>query len=322
MQTKRLGNSDLDITSIGFGAWAIGGPGWAYSWGEQDDLDSEKAIHKALELGINWIDTAAIYGNGHSETVVGKALKNWRGAKPYLFTKCALTWDKKGEVGHSLKAASVRKELDDSLRRLGADVIDLYQIHWPDPVADIEEGWTELAKLQQEGKVRWIGLSNFNVDQIKRAESIAPVTSLQPPYSMLRRAIEDEILPYCEKQNIGVIVYSPMMSGLLTGSMTKERAENLPAEDWRSKNPEFKEPKLSRNVRLVDLLRRIGNNYGRSPGEVAIAWTLRNPAVTGAIAGGRSADQVQGIAGAGNFRLSQEETNEIEDFIDREIKKA
>src|SRR6202022_935929 len=247
MQTRQLGNSDLNITRVGYGAWAIGGSGWQFAWGSQNDNDSIAAIHRALELGVNWIDTAAIYGLGHSEEVVGRALKNWRSSRPYVFTKCGLRGDAKGEVQKALNADSIRKEVENSLRRLSLDAIDLYQIHWPpDPDSgELEEGWSTLADLKREGKVRWIAVSNFNVDQLRRAEKIAPVTSLQPSYSLIHREVEEEILPYCLRKGIGVIVYSPMASGLLSGTMTRERAAKLTAEDWRSRNSDFTEPKLS-----------------------------------------------------------------------------
>lgn len=313
MQLRQLGNSDLHITPIGFGAWAIGGSGWEWGWGAQDDADSIGAIQAALDLGINWVDTAAIYGLGHSEEVVAKALKG-RASRPYVFTKCSMIWDEKGEIGHSLKAASVRRELEASLRRLQVETIDLYQVHWPDPEPEIEEGWAELAKLRAEGKVRWIGVSNFNVSQLRRAQAIAPVTSNQPPYSLVDRDIEAEILPYCAAQNIGTINYSPMGAGLLTGSMTLERARSLPADDWRSRGENFQEPRLTRHLKLVELLRAIGLRHGRNPGEVAIAWTLRLPAITGAIVGARNAKQITGSIGAMDFRLSDSEVAEIEAF--------
>ncbi|MCE0524023.1 MAG: aldo/keto reductase [Methylacidiphilales bacterium] len=313
MKTRKLGNSDLAITPIGFGAWAIGGGDWQFGWGHQDEADSIAAIHRALELGLNWIDTAAVYGLGHSEEVVGKALAQWKGAKPYLFTKCGMVWDEKREVGYSLKAASIRREIEASLRRLRVEVIDLYQIHWSaDELAETEEGWTELAKLTKEGKVRWIGVCNFSLEELRRAQAIAPIISLQPPYSLIRREIEAEILPYCERENIGVIAYSPMASGLLTGSMTRDRIAALPANDWRSRSPEFKEPKLSQNLTLVERLRTVGKRHGRSAGEVAIAWTLRKPVVTGAIVGARNARQVDGIVGAAGLSLSAAEIAEIE----------
>ncbi|MDZ8030670.1 aldo/keto reductase [Nostoc sp. DedSLP04] len=314
MQTKQLGNSELNITPIGFGAWAIGGGEWAFGWGEQDDQESIAAIDRALDLGVNWIDTAAIYGLGHSEEVVAKALKG-RSSRPYIFTKCSMVWDEKGEIARSLKADSLRREVEASLRRLDIETIDLYQIHWPNPDSEIEEGWTTLAKLKDEGKVRYIGVSNFNVEQLKRIQEIAPVTSLQPPYSLVKPDVEKEILPFCKENNIGVIVYSPMQSGLLTGKMTPERVANFPDNDWRKSNSEFQEPRLSRNLKLVEVLQHIGQQHDRSPGEVAIAWTLNNPAVTAAIVGGRNPKQVEGIIGAGEFRLNQQELNDIDTFL-------
>lgn len=314
MQTKQLGNSDLHITPIGYGAWAIGGGNWEFGWGPQEDEESMAAIHRALDLGINWIDTAAIYGLGHSEEVVAKVLKE-RSDRPYVFTKCSMIWNDKGEISRSLKADSLRQELEASLRRLQVDVIDLYQIHWPNPAEDIEEGWTTLAQFQQEGKVRYIGVSNFNVEQMRRAEAIAPITSLQPPYSLVKPAVEQEILPFCQAHQLGVIVYAPMQSGLLTGAMTPERVASMPDNDWRKRNSEFQEPRLSRNLKLVELLRQVGQPYGRSPGEVAIAWTLRHPAVTAAIVGGRNAKQVEGTIGAADFRLNESEIQTIDTFL-------
>jgi aryl-alcohol dehydrogenase-like predicted oxidoreductase len=257
METRKLGNSDIQITPVGFGAWALGGGGWEFAWGPQDDADSIAAIHRALELGVNWIDTAAVYGLGHSEEIVARALKEWRGPRPYVFTKCILRWNEKGEIYKKFSAESVRRECEDSLRRLQADTIDLYQMHWPpdEGKPGIEEAWQTLAALKAEGKIRWIGVSNFSAAQIQRAEKIAPVTSLQPPYSIIRRAIETEILPYCENHGIGVISYAPMASGLLTGAMTRERAASLPADDFRTRNPEFREPRLSKNLELVERLR-------------------------------------------------------------------
>jgi aryl-alcohol dehydrogenase-like predicted oxidoreductase len=313
MHTQKLGNSDLYITPVGFGAWAIGGSGWEFAWGPQEDADSIAAIHRALELGVNWIDTAAAYGMGHSEEVVARALATWSGPRPYVFTKCGLRGDERGQVYKVLKADSIRRECEDSLRRLRVEVIDLYQIHWPaGSTTETDEGWDMMAQLQREGKVRWIGVSNFDVEQLQRAQAIAPITSLQPPYSLIRREIEAEILPFCQREGMGVIVYSPMASGLLTGAMTRERAANLAKDDWRRRDPEFNEPKLSQNLALVERLRIVGARHGRSPGEVAIAWTLRHPAVTGAIVGARSAKQVEGVMGAGDFRLSQEEIAAIE----------
>lgn len=315
MQSRQLGNSDLRITPIGFGAWAIGGGDWAFGWGAQDAADSIATIHEALDLGINWIDTAAVYGLGHSEEVVGQALAGVRN-RPYVFTKCARVWDENRQIGKSLKAESIRRECEDSLRRLKLDVIDLYQVHWPEPAEDIEEGWQTMVKLNEEGKVRWIGVSNFSADQMAQIAKYGPITSLQPPYSMLRRDIEPSILPYCQANNIGVIVYSPMQSGLLTGAWTKERHAALPADDWRrEKNRHFQEPLFSRNLRLVELLKAIGSRHGRTPGEVAIAWTLRHPAVTAAIVGARKPGQLRELIGAAEWRLTEGDAAAIERFL-------
>src|SRR6185437_7584888 len=314
METRQLGNSDLKITPIGVGAWAMGGGYWAFSWGHQEDKNSIEAIHTALDAGINWIDTAAIYGLGHSEEVVGKAIAG-RANRPYIFTKCGLVWNEKREISRSLKRDSVRREVEASLRRLKMDVIDLYQIHWPDPEPEIEEGWQTVAQLQKEGKLRWIGVSNFNVAQMKRAQKIAPITSLQPPYNIVTSDVEKEILPFCREQRIGVIVYSPMKSGLLSGKMTRERIAKLPADDFRPRTISFKEPLLTRNLGLVEVLRGIGDRHGHTPGEVAIAWTLRDPVVTGAIVGMRSAEQAKQIVRSADFRLSREEVGEIENYL-------
>ncbi len=299
----------------------MGGGGWTFAWGPQDDRQSIEAIHAALDAGVNWIDTAAVYGLGHSEEVVGRALEG-RSRKPYVFTKCERLWDSEGKISASLKAASVRRECEASLRRLKLDAIDLYQIHWPQPEEEIEEGWSEMAKLQKEGKARWIGVSNFNAQDMERCLKIAPITSLQPPYSLLARDIERETLPFAARHNIGVIVYSPMKSGLLTGTMTKERVANFAPDDHRRKRPEFQEPALSRNLELADLLRRIGERHGRSAGEVAIAWTLRRPEVTAAIVGMRSAEQARGVIGAMDFRLGEDELQEIESFLTRQMAAA
>lgn len=314
METRKLGSSDLKITPVGFGAWAIGGSGWEFAWGAQDDADSIAAIQRALELGVNWIDTAAVYGLGHSEEIVARALKEWSGPRPYVFTKCVLRWNEKRKIWKEFSPESIRRECEDSLHRLQVESIDLYQMHWPpdDNKPGLEDAWQTLAALKAEGKVRWIGVSNFNVEQLKRAEKIASITSLQPPYSIIRRAIEKEILPHCQQQGIGVISYAPMASGLLTGAMTRERAAALPADDFRSRNPEFREPRLSRNIELVERLRQVGARHGRTPGEVAIAWTLRHPVVTGAIVGARNAKQAEGVMRAGELKLSPEEIAEIE----------
>jgi aryl-alcohol dehydrogenase-like predicted oxidoreductase len=304
----------LEIAPIGIGAWAMGGGDWAFSWGKQEDDKSIAAIHTALDAGVNWIDTAAVYGLGHSEEVVGKAIARLT-QRPYVFTKCSLVWNDQGEIGHSLKAASVRRELEASLRRLRLDVIDLYQIHWPDPEPEIEEGWQTLAQLQKEGKVRYIGVSNFNVEQMKRVGRIAPIISLQPNYNIVTRDIEREVLLFCREQHIGVIVYSPMKSGLLSGKMTRERIASLPPDDFRPRTASFKEPLLSRNLGLVEVLRSIGERHGHTPGEVAIAWTLRDAVVTGAIVGMRSAEQARQVVRSAEFRLSANEVLEIEAYL-------
>ncbi len=314
METRKLGNSDLHITPVGFGAWALGGAGWEFSWGPQEDADSIAAIHRSLELGVNWIDTAAVYGTGHSEEVVGRAVKAWRSARPYVFTKCVLTWDASRKVTPNHSTASIRKECEGSLRRLQVDVIDLYQMHWPprDNGPSLEEAWAAMSELQKSGKVRWIGVSNFDIAQLRRAQAIAPVTSNQPPYSIVRRAIEAEILPFTQQQGIGTISYAPMASGLLTGGMTRERAASLPPDDFRNRNPEFREPRLSKNLELVERLRRVGARHSRGPGQVAIAWVLRHPAITGAIVGARDAQQADGVMRASELKLSAEEVSEIE----------
>ena len=318
MKTRQLGQSDLNITRIGIGAWAIGGGKWEFGWGPQDDQQSISAIRAGLDLGINWIDTAAAYGLGHSETIVGRAVQGLE-SRPYIFTKCSLVWDDAGKISHNLQADSIRRECEASLKRLGVDAIDLYQIHWPAwkgaeesaSPGSIEEALGALAKLRDQGKIRHIGVSNFDVQQMRRAQRIAPITSLQPQYSLIATEVATETLPYVVNQHIGVIVYSPMGSGLLTGAMTRERIAAMPEDDWRKGNPNFQEPLLSRNLQLVERLRSVGQRHGASPGEVAIAWTLTNPAVTGAIVGVRSARQAQGVAGAANLDLTQNEIAEI-----------
>jgi aryl-alcohol dehydrogenase-like predicted oxidoreductase len=315
LSLRTLGNSDLHLTPIGFGAWAIGGGNWEFAWGPQDDQESVAAIHRALDLGVNWIDTAAIYGLGHSEEMVGQAIKSHSGPKPLIFTKCSMRWHEDRSIYRSLKAGSLAEELEASLRRLGVETIDLYQIHWPNPEEEIEEGWEALARFKEQGKIRWIGVSNFSVEQMKRAQKIAPITSLQPPYSMLRQAIEVEVLPFAQDNGIGVINYSPMSSGLLTGAMTAERVAAFPADDWRRRAVEFNEPRLTRNLRLVDLLREIGSSHDVTPGVVAVAWTLYHPAITAAIVGGRSGKQVEGLIPALDFRLSDDEYGRINRFL-------
>lgn len=309
MEKRKLGNTELMITRIGFGAWAVGGGDWEYAWGPQDDNESIAAMHRAIDHGVNWIDTAAVYGLGHSEEVVARAVRGMTN-RPYIFTKCGLVWDEKRNVSQLTKAGSIRKECEASLKRLQVDVIDLYQVHWPVD-EDIEEAWEMMSSLREEGKVRCIGVSNYNVLQLKRCQAIAPVSSLQPPYSLISRHYEQEVLPFCEEQGIGVIVYSPMGAGMLTGAMTKERIAALPADDWRSRNPMFNEPALSNNLKLADILKGIARRHGCSAGEVAIAWTLLNPAVTGAIVGGRSAAQVDGIIKGSEVKLTDQDLAEI-----------
>jgi aryl-alcohol dehydrogenase-like predicted oxidoreductase len=313
MKMKQLGNSDMFITPVGYGSWAIGGSGWQFAWGKQNDNDSVAAIHRALDLGVNWIDTAAVYGLGHSEEVVARALASYPGPRPYVFTKCGLRWDAQGQTHRVLKAASIRQECEDSLRRLKVDAFDLYQIHWPvENVNELEEGWSTMAQLQREGKARWIGVSNFNVEQMRRAQAIAPITSLQPPYSLVHTDVEAEILPFCEHEGIGVIVYSPMASGLLTGAMTRERIAKLPEDDWRKHHPDYNEPRLSANLALVERLWSVANRRGYAPGAVAVAWTLRHPAVTGAIVGARRPEQVDDVVAAAAIHLDQSDLKEIE----------
>ncbi len=318
---RTLGNSDLVITPVGFGAWAIGGGDWEFAWGAQDDRESIEAIQQAVKLGMNWIDTAAVYGLGHSEEVVGQAVRDIPSAdRPYIFTKCSLIWGADRKVGHSLESASIKQECEHSLGRLGLETIDLYQIHWagfrggPESASpgSVEEAVGALGDLQREGKIRHIGVSNFNVDQLQRASKIATIASLQPPYSLVRRDIEAEILPWCKANHVGVIVYSPMQSGLLTGTMTHERIAQMPQDDWRRNNPQFKEPALSKNLEFVESLRPIAKRHDSTPGEIAIAWTLRNDQVTGAIVGSRSSKQVEGVIGAATIRLTAEELAEID----------
>jgi aryl-alcohol dehydrogenase-like predicted oxidoreductase len=322
MNMKRLGNSDLHISPIGLGTWAIGGE-VDFGWGPQDDAESIAAIHRAVERGINWIDTAPVYGLGHSERIVGQALSKLdRAKRPLVFTKCGLVWNEQRNIGHSLKAAAVRGDVEASLKRLQVEVLDLCQIHWPspppgrEPAPEIEEGWSTLAELKREGKIRYIGVSNFSVAQLKRAQAVAPVTSLQPPYSMLMRQVEEEILPFCQEHDIGVIGYSPLQNGLLSGRWTRERIASLPESDWRKNhNPAFQEPHLTRNLEFVERLRTVADSHGRTPAEVAIAWTLRHPAVTGTIVGARNPAQVDGFIGAAKLRLGEADIKEIAEAL-------
>jgi aryl-alcohol dehydrogenase-like predicted oxidoreductase len=312
VKTAELGRTGLEISRVGFGAWAIGGAEYDWGWGRQDDEESVAAIHHAVALGVNWIDTAAHYGFGHSEQVVGRALAGLD-PRPLVFTKGGQPEGPGRTTLQSLKRDSLRREVEGSLSRLGVEAIDLYQIHWPSPDEEIEEGWAALAEFRDEGLVRHIGVSNFSVEQLRRAQAIAPVETLQPQYSLLDRDAEEEILPFCEREGIGVIVYSPMASGLLTGKMTRERIESLPDDDWRARSERFREPELSKNLELVERLKRVAERHGVAPGAVAVAWTLHNPAVDGAITGFRRPDQVDPILAAAELELSDDDVAELED---------
>jgi aryl-alcohol dehydrogenase-like predicted oxidoreductase len=311
LRTSPLGSTGMEISRVGFGAWAIGGGGWEFGWGPQADDESIAAIHRALDLGVNWIDTAAAYGFGRSEETVGRALHGL-GERPYVFTKNSLLDDGTRHVRHVLKHDSILREAEASLRRLGIDAIDLYQIHWPIPDEDIEEGWAAMAELKERGLVRHIGVSNFSADQVRRIQSIAPVETIQPPYSLIDRAAEKEILPLAEREGIGVIVYSPMGSGLLTGGITRERIAAMPADDWRKTDPRFAEPQLSRHLALAARLRAVAGRHGTAPGAVAVAWALRNPAVDGAITGFRRPAQVDPVLAAASLELTSEDMAEID----------
>jgi aryl-alcohol dehydrogenase-like predicted oxidoreductase len=310
LRTSPLGDTGLEISRVGFGAWAIGGGGWEFGWGPQQDDESIAAIHRALELGVNWIDTAAAYGFGRSEEIVGRALRGLP-ERPYVFTKSSLLDDGTRHVRHVLKRDSILREAEGSLQRLGVDAIDLYQIHWPNPDEDIEEGWAAMATLKERGLVRHIGVSNFDVSQLRRIQSIAPVETLQPPYSLIDRAAEAEVLPFAEREGIGVIVYSPMGSGLLTGGITRERIAAMPDDDWRKTDPRFTEPQLTRHLALAARLRTVADRHDVSPGAVAVAWTLRNPAVDGAITGFRRPDQVDPVVAAAGLELTGQDLAEI-----------
>lgn len=314
MHTRQLGKTEMHITPLGLGTWAMGGHGWADARGPQDDEESIKTIHRVLELGINWIDTAAVYGLGHAEEIIGKAIKG-HSEKPYIFTKCSLVWNTQGEISQSLKASSIQREIEGSLKRLGVDVIDLYQIYWPMPEAELEEGWQMLAKLKQEGKVQAIGISHANIGQLRRLQKIAPIDTIHLPYSLLHREIEQDVLPYCAEHNLGVIACSPMLSGLLTGRMTKEGVTDLPDSDCRKRDPQFQEPHLSRALDLASFLTDIGYPHNLPAGVVAVAWALRNAVVTGAAVGSRHPSQIEEIIMAAEFRLDKHELNQIEKFL-------
>jgi aryl-alcohol dehydrogenase-like predicted oxidoreductase len=315
MRTRKLGTSDLHLTTVGFGAWAIGGGGWAFGWGPQDDEESIRAIHRALDLGVNWIDTAAVYGLGHSEEVVARALADRRG-QVIVATKCGLRWKEGGMIYPSLNAASVQREVEDSLRRLRAETLDLYQVHWPNPDREIEEGWAAMARLVEQGKVRHAAVSNFSVEQMRRAQRIHPITALQPPYSMVDRAVEREILPFCAEHGIGVVAYSPLQNGLLTGKFSRERMQRLESEDWRHGSPSFQEPNFERTLELVERLRPLAAEHGRTAAQLAVAWVLRRPEVTSAIVGARRPGQIEETAPAGDWELAGEDLERIERILE------
>ncbi|GBL43266.1 oxidoreductase [Verrucomicrobiota bacterium] len=315
MKLRKLGRSDLHLTPVGLGTWAMGGGDWKFGWGPQDDAQSIRTIHEALDLGINWLDTAPVYGLGHCEDVVGRALQELKGRRPILSTKCERCWDEDRQIIPRLKRASIRREIEDSLRRLGVDAIDMYQIHWPQPDEDIEEGWSAIAELVQEGKVRWAGVSNFNVVQLKRLQPIHPVAFLQPPYSMLNRGIEAELIPYCEAHDIGIIPYSPMQKGLLSGKVTQAWVDALPVSDHRRADPQFNEPLLARNITLNGGLRTIASHLGTTPAELAIAWVLRQPRVTSAIVGARKPGQIAETIGGGRLTIPADALTEIERLL-------
>ena len=316
MQKRQLGNSDLQLTTVGLGAWAIGGGDWAFGWGPQDDAQSVRAIQRALDLGINWIDTAAIYGLGHSEEVVARALEG-RGGEVIVATKCGLRWRDNGSVYGCLRADSVRQEVEDSLRRLKLEAIDLYQVHWPNPDAEIEEGWAVMPDLVKEGKIRHAGVSNFSVEQMRRAQAIFPITSLQPPYSMIDRAVELELLPFCAEHGVGVVAYSPLQCGLLTGAFDQRRLGQLPKSDWRRKNPCFKQPLFAKIVKLVKGLRPVAEANEQTMARLAIAWVLRRPEVTAAIVGARGPDQIEETAPAGDWVLGPDLLAEVKAIMEQ-----
>ena len=322
LPTRQLGTTGMNITRVGFGAWAIGGGGWSFAWGSQDDDDSIAAMRHAVERGVNWIDTAAVYGLGHSEELVGRVLRDYAANdRPFVFTKCGLVWDPEKPLVQSLRIgapASLRREAEQSLTRLGVEQIDLYQMHWPaEDGTPLEAYWQTLLDLKKEGKVRAVGLSNHKVDRLEAAERLGHVDTLQPPFSPIRRDALASELPWCQSHGTGVIVYSPMQSGLLTGSFTAERAAALGADDWRSRSPEFQAPRLQSNLALADALRPIADAHDTTVGAVAVAWTLAAPGVTGAIVGARSATQVDGWIDAGRLELTGADLAAIAAAIER-----
>ena len=319
MQKRKLGKTDLELTTVGLGTWAMGGP-WQFGWGPQDDDEAVAAIIAAMEEGINWIDTAPAYGLGHSEELIAKALMQSR-YKPIIATKCGILWNDKKEKITCLKKESIRQECINSLKRLQIEVIDLYQMHWPDPDDDVEEAWEEMLKLRDEGKVRYLGVSNFNVEQLERVRKMGQVASLQPPYSMLHRDVEDELLDYCASNKIGVVAYSPMQRGLLTGKFSHERLASLAPDDHRLRSPEFQEPRLSITLELVEQLKKIAKRNNKPCAQLAINWVLRRPEVTAAIVGARKPQQIRETAPASNWNLSKDDIEEIEKLLDEFQKK-
>ena len=322
LPTRPFGSSGLDITTVGFGAWAIGGGGWAFGWGPQDDADSLAAMRRALELGISWIDTAAVYGLGHSEEVVGRLLRELpAGERPLVFTKCGLAWDERNRMAEArrvLRPDSIRKECEASLRRLRIEQIDLYQFHWPDETGTpVEDSWQAMVRLVEAGKVRAVGVSNFAVTLLERCEAIRHVHSLQPPFSLIRREAAEREIPWCAEHGTGVIVYSPMQSGLLTDTFTDARVAALAADDWRRRSPQFQQPALGRNLALRDALKPIARRHGATVSAVAVAWTLAWPGVTGAIVGARTPSQVDGWIGAASLELTGTDLDDIAAAIRR-----
>jgi aryl-alcohol dehydrogenase-like predicted oxidoreductase len=322
LPTRSLGSSGLEITTVGFGAWAVGGGGWAFGWGPQDDDASLGAMRRALELGVNWIDTAAVYGLGHSEEVVGRLLRDLPAdQRPFVFTKCGLVWDEADRMApprRVLRSDSILTEVEASLRRLGVERVDLYQFHWSDETGTpVEDSWATMARLVEAGKVRAIGVSNFDVALLQRCEGVRHVDSLQPPFSMIRRNVAAREISWCAEHGTGVICYSPMQSGILTDSFDATRVAALAADDWRRNASEFQRPQLDRNLALRDALRPIARRHGTTVSAVAVAWTLAWPGVTGAIVGARSPQQVEGWVGAATLDLPAADLEEIAAAIER-----
>lgn len=315
MRTRRLGQTDLELTVIGLGTWAIGGP-WQFGWGPQDDADSIRTILAAVDAGINWIDTAPIYGCGHAEYILGLALRELN-EKPLIATKCGLLWNDKREKYNCLDRGSIIKECEDSLMRLGVEVIDLYQMHWPEPDPQLEEGWEAMASLVEQGKVRYLGASNFTTAQLERVAAIHPVAGLQPPYSLLRRDIETDLMPYCAKNNVGLVCYSPMQKGLLTGKFSKEHMQTLADDDHRRSDPNFSGARFERNLQIVEALKDIAQRSGKTVAQLAIAWVLRKEEVTAAIVGARRPGQIEETVQAGDWVLDEKEIAEIETILSR-----